>query len=279
MKKSTLLPSASVVLCVVTYFLRKHQISQVKDAQTLLFEPMAMETILLATLVLVGHIALMIGLNSDSRDLPNYKFTVYCPRFSFFAMTSLASLLLLLSVLMGFLDMKSDYDTALKNSNAYVEFSYDFPFFQVCKCMFSLFVAYIMFYLGKNAYEGTTLRKHFLTVFPAFLACWYFMDIYRDYSSLPNLQEKLYPTFAGLSLLHGFYQLAVAAYETPRPILFSFFSLSSVMLLGATLGGPITPYFAMVHCSLVLYLLAFSVAIIENTFCSREDYRTPPKGI
>lgn len=275
MKPHVLWPCSSFCLGILTFILRKHQLAQAKDPETLLFVPMATETIVLSVVMIVAHILLVVALGSPSRPLPNYKYTIYHPSIFFFAPILLSSVLMGLATLVGLIDIHTEYRN-FKTMTAGADVPYSLPVFDVMQSFFALFVAYLMYEMGKNAYEGETLAHRWWSVIPAFMCCWLFTTQYRIYAISPNFQEKIYPTLGGLFLLHGMYQLAVAAYQTPRPVLLSFFGLSATIFCGVNLASNPSTFDGMLLTSLTLYLLTFTSAVIRNAYASRKEYVTPP---
>lgn len=279
MKKSILLPFLSVMMSVVFFFLRKLQISNAKNPETLLFTEFATETLILSFAVILFHFILGGVLYSGARELPNYKYTVYCPNQLFITLLATGSIILVLSTFVGIMDIKSQYDQHISAVNQGVSSSYSMPYFKFAAILFGGATGAVMLFLGKNAYRGEDLEERWVTTIPAFLCLSCLVNAYQSFSTLPNLQEKIYPIFATFSLVYAFYHLSASAYETPRPRLISFFSLSSIAMFGVYAGYGISIYDFSVYLGLNLYLLAFSFAVIENAYSKRENYRTPPAQV
>lgn len=276
MKKSILLPSSAVLVSLLVFFLRKEQIAAAKDMTTLLFTANAPETILLSV-VIGGFIALVCGfLLSGGRPLPNYTYTVYCPNPFFVTTVAIGSLLMILSVLVGLMDIKNQYDAFIASGAVLAGGSFPFPLSDLLMSLSVAVAGLVMLYLGKLAYRGEELTDCWLTTIPAFFAVFRLVAEYRVYGATPNFQESFYPIFASMSLSMAFYHLSATAYEGARPRSIIFFGLSSVVLSTVVLASGISLYDALIYGGMNLYILGFSAAVIENAYSSREDYRTPP---
>ncbi len=271
MKKSIILPILTLLVSGIAFFLRKQQISQAKDPITLLFTPGAKETQLLVGLLLGFMLCLALFLLSGGRPLPNYIYTVYCPHPLFLGTVGLGSLVLILSILVGMMDIKGQYDQHILE-----QVSFRFPLLFFVGNIVVALVGVVMLYLGWMAYQGIHLEECWLTVIPAYLAVIRMLGEYRTYAILPHIQDKAYPIFGTIFICLSLYHLSATAYVNPRPRLIIFFSLSSVVLTGVILASGVSVYEGTVYLGLNLYMLAFAGAILQNTYISRAEYRTPP---
>lgn len=277
MKKSILLPLVSTVMSVVFFFLRKSQIAGAKNPETLLFTDFAPETIMLTIALVLFHLILFGMLFTGARDLPNYKYTVYCPSQLFIMILATGSLILILSVFIGIMDIMGDYKIYqdLVNQTG-VSGGYKMPIFEVLGILFGGATGAVMLFLGKNAYRGEELETRWFTTIPAFLALVCLVSVYQNFAVLPNFQEKFYPIMSTFAMVYAYYNVSASSYETPRPRRISFFALSSIALFGVYAGYGISFYHFAVYLGMNIYLLGFSYAVMENAYTSREDYRTPP---
>ncbi len=276
MKKSILLPSATVVVAILLFFLRSNQLSVAKDPETLLYAPGAMETTLVMV-VLFGALAILgLFLLSGGRELPNYTYTVYCPRPFFMATVVIAAFVLLMSLVIGFMDFSAQYSEFQANQSFGSQESFPIPWALLFTLLASCACGFVMLYLGRLAYRGMVLQEAIYVTLPAYMSCVHLMSSYRDLGSVANLQDSVYPVVGSVFLTLALYHLAATAYVDARPRKIIFFSLGSVLFSGVTLASGRPVYDSILLFSLNLYLLAFSAAVIENTYCTREAYRTPP---
>lgn len=276
MKKSILLPSAAVLVSFLAFFLRKEQLAVAKNPETLLFATNAPETIMLMVLIF-GFLAVLCGfLLSGGRPLPNYTYTVYCPSALFVTTVASGSLLLILSFLVGIMDIKKQYDDFVVAGHLITGGTFEFPVVFALSVLVTTVVGMVMLFLGKQAYRGEELTQCWLTTIPAFLSVFRLINEYRSYGATPNFQESFYPIFGSMAMCLALYHLSATAYEGSRPRLIIFFSLASVVLTAVVVASGVPVYDTLVYVGLNLYMLAFSGAILENTYSSRENYRTPP---
>ncbi|MFI3253097.1 MAG: hypothetical protein R3Y63_01980 [Eubacteriales bacterium] len=276
MKKSILLPSLSLVMGIVVFILRKYQLANVKNVETQLYTPHATETYLLMGAILLFAVCLGLFLLSGGRELPNYTFTVYCPSPLFMATVVTGSFLYLLSTVVSIMDVQSQYASYLENRSPMNPESFDFPFLTIVNMLLVVLVGMVMIYLGKQAYRGEYLKECWLTTLPAYMGLARLTVTYRNYGSLSSFQDNFYPIFGVMFLALALYHLCATAYVGPRPRKIVFFALVSVLFTGAMLASGICLADKLLSLGSNLYLLAFSAAILENTYSSRENYRTPP---
>lgn len=274
MKKPYLLYGTGLVLSLLGYILRKYQISAVKSIDTLLFTPMAWETLLLMAVILVSHIIIGLLVLGDARSFPNYEYTVYSPYLPFLGINLLAGFLLLLSFFIGIMDIKSGYDIFLATASEEITFS--FPVLQLLELSFMAVTGFLLVWLGKNAFEGQLLTERWVTVIPVFAAMMHLYSTFLRVSVTPGLQEKLYPILGGLSLIYGLHALATSAIKEPCPRKLSFFAWSSLLFYFVNLSTLASVYSALITTGLHLYLLSFGAAAIKNTYCSQMECSTPP---
>lgn len=265
MKKSIILPSLAGCASVVAFFLRKSQLALAKNPETLLYTDNAPETMALCAFLLFCVVALAGVLFTGGRPLPNYTYATYCPKQLFLFFVGGGSLLMMLSIIVGVIDILG----GTRSANG-------FPATFACKIVIVALVGIVMLYLGKLAYEGKELRDCWLTTVPAFLAVLRLMEEYRGNAAQPNVLDSFFPIFATMSLTMALYHLSASAYLQARPRAVVFFSLTSVLLTGVVLASDLGVYDTMIYVAFNSYMLAFSGAILENTYASRENYRTPP---
>lgn len=276
MKKSILFPSATLCVALVTFFLRKNQLAQAKDLETQIYQANAPETIVLTAVLLIFAVVLGLFLLSGGRELPNYTYAVYCPNPMFMATVVTGSFFFLLSILVGFMDLRRDYDAHLLLLRQGLESSFDLPILSLITMTLVVLVGLVMMFLGKQAYRGEELDYHWLTTLPAYLSTARLMSIYRSYGAMTNIQDSFYPIVGAILLSMALYHLCATAYLAPRPRLIVFFSLLSVVFTAVNLASGMILYDIMLALGFNLYMLAFSAALLENTYTSREKYRTPP---
>lgn len=276
MKKSILLPTAAALASVMTFFLRQNQLAVAKDPETLLYAVNAGETMALMGVIVLSIVILGGFLATGGRPLPNYTYMVYCPQTIFVSTVAVGGLVLILSLIVGFLDIKSQYDLFIQSGAVLSGQSFPFPLLDLLMIVLAAASGAVMLLLGKNAYRGEELTACWLTLIPATLAVTRLIVIYRDYGSNPNFQDKFYPIIGTLFIALAFYQLSSAAYQKPVPVLNGIYSIASILFCGSVVASDLSIYDRMVTFGLNLYLLAFLGAILENTYSSRENYRTPP---
>lgn len=276
MKKSIALPLGTVLVALQALVFRQKQLSNAKDPVTQLYEANATETLLLMGLLVLFLVAIGGLLASGGRPLPNYTYTVYCPNQLFITAVATGSLLLLLSTLVGLMDIKGQYDNFVASGVMAAGGTFSFPFATALGILATAMSGGVMLFLGKNAYRGEEMTLCYLTTIPAFLSVVRLISQYHVYGATPNVQDSFYPVFATLATTMALYHLSATAYLGPRPRLIIFFSLASVVLSAVVMASGIPLYELMVYGGLNLYLLAFAAATIENTYSAREDYRTPP---
>lgn len=276
MKKSILLPLMTVFVAFLAGYCRTVQLAEAKDPLTLLFVPQASETLLLMGIVLGFTLVLGGFLYAGGRDLPNYTYTVYCPSLLFVSTVVTGSLFFVLSILVGLMDIKSLYDAHLLTVQQGNTASFDFPLTTLVTMILVMMAGSVMMYLGKQAYRGEFLKECWLTTIPAYLATARLMVYYRNYGAVTNFQDCFYPIMGSLTLVLALYHLCATAYIDARPRKIIFFSLVSVVFSAVNLASGESLYDNMLSLGFSLYMLAFSGAVLQNTYCSREDYRTPP---
>lgn len=274
MKKSILLPLMTVLISFMAWLLRLQQLNNVKDPVTLLYNPQAGETIVLMSLIFGFTLVLGGFLYVGGRDLPNYTYTVYCPSIFFVCTVVTGSLFFVLSILVGLMDIRSLYETHLATGASSSDF--EFPLGTLVTMILVAMAGSVMLYLGKQAYRGEFLKECWLTTIPAYLATARLMIYYRNYGAMTNFQDCFYPIFGSLALALALYHLCATAYIDARPRKIIFFSLVSVVFSAVNLASGESLYDNMLSLGFCLYMLAFAAAVLQNTYCSREDYRTPP---
>ncbi len=273
MKKSILLPLATFLVSGVSFFLRKTQISAVKDPETLLYQANAGETMALMGVILL-FLAVIGGLLfTGARTLPNHTYTVYCPNPLFAAAVATGSLILVLSMIIGLLDIKSGIDLAKTLGN---EAKYQVNLMEIGKIALTTMAGGSLLLLGTKAYRGKELTDCWLTLIPASLAVLRLVMIYRDFGSTANVQDKIYPIFSAIFTTMALYHLCASTYTPPKPPLIVFYSLGAVVWNASYLAMGIAMFDVVSLVGLNIIFLAFSGAILENAYCSRENYRTPP---
>lgn len=275
MRKSTIMPFVAMIGSVLAFFLRKNQLNQAKDPETLLYIPMASETVLLYLVVFAFLLGFAVFLLSDSRSLPNYHFMVYCPHQGFLALVASGAFFMVLSLLVGFLEAKVEIDTYLSSTHD-GSLLHAIPFLHYLILFAVTASGGVCLLLGKSAYEGKELEASWIVIYQAFPPLLLLIEIYRDVASSPNLQDKIWAVLAGLALAHSTYHLAAASVSPPKANFFTYLVLSSTVIFGAYAGGDLSFYYILVGLGYHLFLLAFAAATIENAFSSRMDYRTPP---
>ncbi len=274
MKKSILLPAMTVLVSFMAWLVRTQQLSQVKDPVTMLYRAQAGETILLMALVLGFAVVLGGFLYVGGRALPNYTYTVYCPSMFFVCTVVTGSLFFVLSILVGLMDIRTLYEAHLATGASAKDFS--FPIGTLVTMILVAMAGAVMLYLGKQAYRGEFLKECWLTTIPAYLATARLMIYYRNYGAMTNFQDCFYPILGSLALSLALYHLCATAYIDARPRKIIFFSLVSVVFSAVNLASGESLYDNMLSLGFCLYMLAFAGAVLQNTYCSREDYRTPP---
>lgn len=278
MKKSILLPSLSVLVTILCFFLRKNQLNKAKNAETLLYTPMAGETILLLVVLLLYTIALAGLVFTGARSLPNYRFMVYCPSQIFLISIVVAGFLLVLSTCIGLMDIFSVYTAHKGEVNFLEETTYPFPFGDILLAVGCGLSGATMLFLGRNANNGDEAPEGWMLMSQAFIALFLLIDVYREHSIQPAFQDKIWPLLGGLLMAHSCYLLISSNYTTARPNLFCMLSMCSLVVYGINVASGASLFYIVTGLGYHIFLLTFTVSILENAFCSREEYRTPPQA-
>lgn len=271
MKKSLLVPLGTVLLGILCFFLRKHQVAKVKDMETLLYTPFAQETILLYVVVAVSVGVLGFFLFTGSRSLPNYEYMVYCPSLLFPLVVGFASLLLVISFFVGVLDLR--FQEGFFQSRTIQQ-----GVMEILRLLSIPLAAVAGLIMAKAAYLGETLETNYPILFLACPPVFLVLNTYQTYSHQPNLEDRIWPIFSGLALMYSCYLLAAATVKRPQENLFCFSAMVSMVFFSLSMGGDTSLYLFFVGLGYNLLLSAFAVATMENAFCSLEVYRVPPSG-
>lgn len=274
MKKTTVLVGVGMVLSVLGFFLRKYQISVVKNPETLLFTPMAQESLLLLGLLVLGHLVLGVLVMEGARLVPRYEYAVYTPHGAFFGGTILSGFLLIMAFFIGLMDVKNGYDVFMATNTSGE--SYPFPLLKLAELSLVVVTGPVIWYLGKNAYEGRVLTERWLLTLPAFAALLHVYSKLKDLAITPDMQEKLYPSLGLLVLAHGIFALASTGIKTPCPRKVVFFAWSAQIFFCVNIHTIPSLYDGMVSFGLHLYLIVLGYGVMANSFCSQREYTTPP---
>lgn len=271
MKKSVLVPLGTGVLGILCFFLRKHQIAQAKDMETLLYASGAVESYLLYVVVAVSLAVLGFFLFTGSRSLPNYEYMVYCPSPLFPWVVGFASLLLAVSFFVGILDMRFQEGYFASRTRIQVVME----LFRLLSIPLAAGAGIVM---TKAAYLGETLETNYPILFLACPPMLMLLHTYQSYITQPNMEDRIWPIFSALALMYSCYLLAAATVKAPKENLFCWFAMASMLLFFLNIGGETSLYLFFVGLGYNLLISAFAVATMENAFCSLEVYRAPPSG-
>lgn len=271
MKKSLLVPLGTVVMGILCFFLRKNQIEQVKDVETLLYSAGAMESYVLYFVLAVSLAVLGFLLFTGSRPLPNYEYMVYCPSPLFPMTVALTSLLFLLSFFVGLLDItaQKDFFQSRTVQQGIIELLQ----------LFSIpMIVWVGILMTKAAYLGETLSTNYPILL---LACPPVLFLFKTLQSgmvQPNLEDRIFPLLSGFALMYSCYFLAAATVRPPKENLFCWTAMASNLFFCTSLGGETSLYETFLGFAYHILISAFAVATMENGFCSLEVYRAPPSA-
>lgn len=273
MKKTNVLLGVGMVLSVLGFFLRKYQISMIKNPETLLFTPMAQETMLLLAVLLLGHMVLAVLVMEGARGFPRYEYAVYSPNPVFFGGVMLSGFLLILAFFIGLMDVKNGYDV-FQGTN-YAGESYPFPVIKLMELSLVAVTGPVVWYLGKNAYDGMPLRERWMLTLPSFASLFHIYSNLKVLAITPDMQEKLYPSLGLLVLAHGIFALTSTGIKSPSPRKIVFFAWSAQIFFCVNIHTFPSLYDGMISLGLHLYLLSFGYGVMGNAFCSQREYNTP----
>lgn len=279
MKKSILLPLSGGLIGLSCFLLRIRQNAAAIDPETLLYIPNAPETIQLVWLMAIFAVVMATTLFLGGRSLPNYQFTTYNPNAMFMAVVVVSGFLLLISTLVGVMDLRAEYEAHQATVYLGNMEKYSISVTSVIYILGAGLAGFALIYLGKAAYHGEELASYSPTIIPAALSVVLVVKQYRTYGALPSVQESFYPVFGSMILCLALYQISVTAYIKPKPKMLAFYSLVSCSFTGVILASETGTHDKLLQLSLTIFAMAFTGSALENTYATLETYRTPPEFV